>query len=171
MLRPQVLDQLAHWIGDGFNALELKDVLVYPLDFVGHYDPTVEDAGLIGAALFGHSVCCRHIDNRKSTLIFQLLPIGPMPRQAGTPDAWGDAEPMSKSLIIAIIASLVSTLVNAKPYMQRRAKAQPRAQIACTVVGCSPVPRGCVPRPGRTWSGLPSGFDVIVCPPGAGPVR
>jgi hypothetical protein len=78
---------------------------------------------------------------------------------------------MSKSLIIAIIASLVSTLVNAKPYVQRRAKAQPRAQIACTVVGCSPVPRGCVPRPGRTWSGLPSGFDVIVCPPGAGPVR
>jgi len=42
---------------------------------------------------------------------------------------------MRKSLIIAIIASLVSTLVNA------------------------------------TWSGLPSGFDVIVCPPGGRPVR
>src|SRR5262249_34906863 len=78
---------------------------------------------------------------------------------------------MRKSLIIAIIASLVSTLVNAKPYTQRRTKAQPRSQIACTVVGCSPVPAGCVPRPGRTWSGLPSGFDVIVCPPGARPVR
>jgi hypothetical protein len=82
-----------------------------------------------------------------------------------------DAEPMSKSLIIAIIASLVSTLVNAKPYTQRRTKVQPRSQIACTVVGCHPVPLGCVPRPGRTWSGLPSGFDVIVCPPGARPVR
>jgi hypothetical protein len=78
---------------------------------------------------------------------------------------------MSKSLIIAIIASLVSTLVNAKPYTQRRTKVQPRSQIACTVVGCHPVPLGCVPRPGRTWSGLPSGFDVIVCPPGARPVR
>src|SRR5215813_5872094 len=77
-----------------------------------------------------------------------------------------DAEPMSKSLIIAIIASLVSTLVNAKPYAQRRTKAQPRSQIACTVVGCLPVPVGCVPRAGRTWSGLPSGFDVVVCPPG-----
>src|SRR5262245_32817563 len=74
---------------------------------------------------------------------------------------------MSKSLIIAIIASLVPTLVNAKSYMQRRTKAQPRSQIASTVVGCIPVPVGCVPRPGRTWSGLPSGFDVIVCPPGA----
>ena len=82
-----------------------------------------------------------------------------------------DAEPMSKSLIIAIIASLVSTLVNAKPYTQRRTKVQPRSQIACTVVGCHPVPLGCVPRPGRTWSGLPSGFDVIVCPPGARAVR
>ena len=82
-----------------------------------------------------------------------------------------DAEPMRKSLIIAIIASLVSTLVNAKPYTQRRTKAQPHSQIACTVVGCSPVPAGCVPRPGRTWSGLPSGFDVIVCPPGGRPVR
>jgi hypothetical protein len=82
-----------------------------------------------------------------------------------------DAEPMRKSLIIAIIASLVSTLVNAKPYTQRRTKAQPRSQIACTVLGCSPVPAGCVPRPGRTWSGLPSGFDVIVCPPGGRPVR
>jgi hypothetical protein len=37
-----------------------------------------------------------------------------------------DAEPMGKSLIIAIIASLVSTLVSAKRYTQRRAKAQPR---------------------------------------------
>jgi len=78
---------------------------------------------------------------------------------------------MRKSLIIAIIASLVSTVVDAKSYTQRRAKAQPRAQIACTVVGCIPVPAGCVPRPGRTWSGLPSGFDVIVCPPGGARFR
>jgi len=78
---------------------------------------------------------------------------------------------MSKSLIIAIVASLLATAVNAKPYKQRRVTAQPRPQIACTVVGCIPVPVGCVPRAGRTWSGLPSGFDVIVCPPGRGRVR
>ena len=78
---------------------------------------------------------------------------------------------MSKSLIIAIIASLVSTLANAKPHRQRGAQAQPRPQIACTVVGCNPVPVGCVPRAGRTWSGLPSGFDVIVCSHGGRRVR
>ena len=31
-LWPQVLDQLAHRIGDGFDALEFEDFLVYPLD-------------------------------------------------------------------------------------------------------------------------------------------
>jgi hypothetical protein len=72
-----------------------------------------------------------------------------------------DAKPMIKALIIAIV----------KSHTQRRVKAQPRPQIACTVLGWSPVPAGCVPRPGRTWSGLPSGFDVIVCPPGARPRR
>jgi hypothetical protein len=42
--------------------------------------------------------------------------------------------------------------------------AQP--QIACTQVGCLPVPRGCYPRGGHTFSGEPSGFDVMVCPGG-----
>ena len=42
--------------------------------------------------------------------------------------------------------------------------AQP--QIACTQVGCLPVPRGCYPTGGRTFSGEPSGFDVMVCPGG-----
>ena len=39
-------------------------------------------------------------------------------------------------------------------------------QIACTQVGCLPVPRGCYPAGGRTFSGMPSGFDVMVCPGG-----
>ena len=52
---PQVFDQLTHRIGDGFCALELKDFLVYPLDFVGRYDSAVEHARLIDAALFDHS--------------------------------------------------------------------------------------------------------------------
>ena len=36
-------------------------------------------------------------------------------------------------------------------------------QIACTQYGCIPVPRGCYARGGRTYSGMPSGFDVVVC--------
>jgi hypothetical protein len=53
-LGPQVLDQLAHGIGDGLDALELKDFLVYPLDLVGHNDPTFENPRLIGSSLFRH---------------------------------------------------------------------------------------------------------------------
>jgi hypothetical protein len=49
----------------------------------------------------------------------------------------------------------------------------PRAQqqIACTAIGCVPVPRGCGQTPGHTWSGMPSGNDIIVCPPGVAPFR
>jgi hypothetical protein len=36
-------------------------------------------------------------------------------------------------------------------------------QIACTQYGCIPVQRGCYPTGGKTWSGTPSGFDVVVC--------
>jgi hypothetical protein len=39
-------------------------------------------------------------------------------------------------------------------------------QIACTDVGCLPVPRGCYPTGGKTADGSPSGFDVMVCPGG-----
>lgn len=38
-------------------------------------------------------------------------------------------------------------------------------QIACTQLGCNPIPRGCRVVPGRipfTWD--PSGFDDVVCP-------
>lgn len=46
----------------------------------------------------------------------------------------------------------------------RRARAAYQPQIACTILGCQPVPRGCRPEPGRYWSGMTTGFDVIVCP-------
>ena len=39
-------------------------------------------------------------------------------------------------------------------------------QIACTPVGCLPVPRGCYPAGGKTFDGAPSGFDVMACPGG-----
>ena len=76
---------------------------------------------------------------------------------------------MGKSFIILIVVGVMaapfSTFAEAKPQKHRRAKA-PQTQIACTELGCHHVPPGCTPRPGRTWSGLPSGFDVVVCPGG-----
>jgi anaerobic selenocysteine-containing dehydrogenase len=49
-----------------------------------------------------------------------------------------------------------------KRHSKGAAAAQP--QIACTVVGCMPVPRGCHPEMGYTPDGTPTGFDVVVCP-------
>ena len=43
---------------------------------------------------------------------------------------------------------------------------EPQQQIACTYLGCAPVPSGCYPRGGVTFSGKPTGFDVVVCPYG-----
>jgi len=37
------------------RAVELEDFLVYRFNFIGGYDPAVEDAGLIDAAFRGHS--------------------------------------------------------------------------------------------------------------------
>src|SRR5215831_5976561 len=51
------------------------------------------------------------------------------------------------------------------------AATQPPARVACTVLGCQRIPAACTPVPGRTWSGLPTGYDVIVCPPGIWPLR
>jgi hypothetical protein len=45
------------------------------------------------------------------------------------------------------------------------AQAQPQGQIACTEGGCQRIPAACTPVPGRTWRGMPTGYDVIVCPP------
>jgi hypothetical protein len=54
---------------------------------------------------------------------------------------------------------------------QEYAGRERQALIACTVLGCIPVPPGCGRTAGRTRSGSPSGFDVIVCPPGVRPLR
>jgi hypothetical protein len=47
---------------------------------------------------------------------------------------------------------------------RRRTPLAPQEQIACTVVGCHPVPRGCHPEPQRYFSGMTTGFDAVVCP-------
>jgi hypothetical protein len=52
--------------------------------------------------------------------------------------------------------------VHHKRYTKAATAAQP--QIACTVVGCIPVPRGCHPEMGYTPGGTPTGFDAAVCP-------
>lgn len=53
-------------------------------------------------------------------------------------------------------------------------QARPRnvpGQIACTVVGCYPIPPNCHPETGYNWDGIPTGFDIVVCGPPRGRYR
>jgi hypothetical protein len=71
--------------------------------------------------------------------------------------------PIVSAVVFALAlvpASAAST--HHKRHTKAAAAAQP--QIACTVVGCIPVPRGCHPEMGYTPGGTPTGFDVAVCP-------
>lgn len=77
---------------------------------------------------------------------------------------------MRKLLTVAVAVSLLTPAVAATK-SKKRVRAAPQQQIACTVLGCVPVPRGCGQTEGRTWSGMPTGGDVIVCPPGVAPFR
>lgn len=52
-----------------------------------------------------------------------------------------------------------------KPRIKPRAVRRPAGgQIACTQYGCHRIPAGCHPTQGFLWNGMPSGYDVIICP-------
>ncbi|HET7383491.1 MAG TPA: hypothetical protein VFJ59_13025 [Pseudolabrys sp.] len=70
-------------------------------------------------------------------------------------------------VVTAAVLALALIPASAAPmHHKRHTKAATAAQpqIACTVVGCIPVPRGCHPEMGYTPGGTPTGFDVAVCP-------
>ena len=46
-LRPQVLDQLAHRLGDGFDVLEVENFPMDALDLSRMNDPAIEDPRLV----------------------------------------------------------------------------------------------------------------------------
>lgn len=59
-----------------------------------------------------------------------------------------------------VVAVAITGVAAAKQRPQKRNE----THVACTVLGCQPVPAGCVQTYGRTFSGRPTGYDVIVCP-------
>jgi hypothetical protein len=69
-------------------------------------------------------------------------------------------------VIIAIVFALAVIPANAASKHKRhtRPATAQQQQIACTVVGRMPVPRGCHPEIGYTPWGTPTGFDVAACP-------
>ncbi len=71
------------------------------------------------------------------------------------------------SIVIASVLALALTSASGDTvHHKRRPKVATAVQphIACTVVGCIPVPPGCHPEMGYTPGGTATGFDVAVCP-------
>jgi hypothetical protein len=58
---------------------------------------------------------------------------------------------------------VVSASDQSRPH-RRHTRAAPPRQIACTVLGCNPVPPGCHVESQRYFSGMTTGFDAVVCP-------
>ena len=75
-----------------------------------------------------------------------------------------------KTILLIVTAAVLSLVLmpasaaTKHPKRNSNATAAEQQQIACTVVGCMPVPRGCHPEMGYTPGGTPTGFDVAVCP-------
>ncbi|HEX4410490.1 MAG TPA: hypothetical protein VH206_17095 [Xanthobacteraceae bacterium] len=74
-------------------------------------------------------------------------------------------------LLAASAAALAQPASAKKPIRRQHPVAQAQQQIACTVLGCMPIPAACSPVAGKTPGGRPTGYDVIVCPPGTWPLK
>jgi hypothetical protein len=70
-----------------------------------------------------------------------------------------------KTLLMIVTALAIPMSAQAAQH-HRAQEAAYQPQIACTEVGCLPVPRGCSPTGGKRLDGTPTGFDVMVCPDG-----
>lgn len=70
-----------------------------------------------------------------------------------------------KGLADAVETSQVEQVRAKKQKAKRQAVRRPGGgQIACTPAGCHRIPPGCHPTQGYLWNGMPSGYDVVVCP-------
>ena len=76
-----------------------------------------------------------------------------------------------KALALALAMLAVPAVAQAASHhhhhrhMSQAARAAYAAQpeIACSQLGCAPVPRGCHRAAGRTIGGDPTGFDIADC--------
>jgi hypothetical protein len=71
--------------------------------------------------------------------------------------------PVVATVVFALVSMPASAASKHHKGKTKTANA-PQTEVACTVVGCAPVPRGCHREMGYTPGGTPTGFDVAACP-------
>jgi hypothetical protein len=81
---------------------------------------------------------------------------------------------MKKWPVIAIfaLAALSTGSANAAVVHRHHVRmpaVQQEQHVACTVLGCQPIPAACTPHEEHSFGGTPTGYDTILCPPGVWP--
>jgi hypothetical protein len=82
-----------------------------------------------------------------ASILIVLLALG-LAGLAGNGPAWSAPQTLSVSA------------KKARPHPSRRET----GQIACTIIGCIRIPPECHPEMGYNLDGIPTGFDIVVCP-------
>jgi hypothetical protein len=70
-----------------------------------------------------------------------------------------------QSVVQAAVAADTATLSAATKKKTTAARQREPNQVACTELGCHPIPPGCHPQMGYNWDGNPTGFDIVACQP------
>ena len=69
---------------------------------------------------------------------------------------------LGEQSVVQAVAAEMATLSAATKKNPADRQREPN-QVACTELGCHPIPRGCRPQTGYNWDGMPTGFDMVVC--------
>ncbi len=81
------------------------------------------------------------------------------------------AVPLTAGILRALASTAMAAASQHRSHSSQHHTTPAPPRIACTQLGCQPVPAGCMPVPQLTWDDLPTGFDAIDCPPGVSPLR
>ena len=73
---------------------------------------------------------------------------------------------LDEQFIVQTAVAADTATLSAAPRKKTAAKRQREpSQVACTELGCHPIPPGCHPQMGYNWDGIPTGFDIVVSAP------
>jgi hypothetical protein len=69
------------------------------------------------------------------------------------------------------VAADTATLSAATKKNPAASRQREPSQVACTELGCHPIPPGCRSQMGYNWDGIPTGFDICRLSAPASPLK
>jgi hypothetical protein len=75
------------------------------------------------------------------------------------------------SFVQTTVAADTATLSAATKKNPAASRQREPSQVACTELGCHPIPPGCRSQMGYNWDGIPTGFDICRLSVPASPLK